>query len=49
MLLNDCGVVAVLDTRLILVNKNQNTIYSHVCYPLVGKKGIKQIIKLISI
>lgn len=48
MLLSDCGVVAMLDTRLILVNKNQNTIDSHVYYPLVGKTGIKQIIKLMS-
>ena len=48
MFLSDYGVVAVLDTRLILVNKNQNAIDSHVHYPLVGKTGIKQIIKLTS-
>jgi len=48
MLVSDYRVVAVLDTRLILVNKNQNAIDSHVRYPLVGKTGIKQIIRLTS-
>lgn len=48
MLLSDYGAVAVLDTGLTLVNKNQNTVHSHVSDRLVGETGIRQIIILMS-
>ena len=40
MLLSDCRVVAKLDTELILVKKNQNTVYSRLL-PFSGENSYK--------